>query len=834
VLVGRDDVLDLVVSRLTRDDVVSVVGPGGVGKTAVARQVLRRVARDGEHQQFVDLAPVPSPVGVLEVVAHALGVREEAGVPLETAVVEAAAHASVLVLDNCEHVLAGVVPLVTRLRGRVAILCTSREPLNLPGEIVVRLAPLAVDAPDAPAVALFLDRARAASPTAELGADVETIQRICAAVGGLPLGIELAAARAAAVPLVDLADRLEMSLRPLRPHSAHGADLEDSLGWSVDALPDAAREVLAALTVFPGAFTVAAAEEITGASVDAVAALVERSLLLRDGDGYRLLPPVRQVVLNRAAPSTETRRRHHLFVLALVVAAEEVGDLPSFERLEHHDRDLEAAFDWLVRTRQWDAASELCRRAGRSHFWARGEIHRTRRWARALLENDLPPLVRARMLIVLGAAVAETGARDDAMRYVEEGERAARDLGAPSVLGDALIRLGGLGGPAGFDRLEEGLALGADVIGRYTYYWGVALLIRRLGEDLRLGEAADLAAREHDRCLREAPVSRQAVVLEMAGTVATWRGRIAEALDYFDEAVERAFTPGLLAVCTAARSLALSYAGRTADAVTAARHAYELSSPRDAASVVSWCESYLAAALLRHGQVDEAEDVLRGAIAGRWKGLRPYHRVQLAHCSLHRGDLAGAVREVAAADADEIPMGPRRHLELDLVRAAVEAPKAPIDARNRLLRVAQAAIAGDAMPVVFDAFDQLAHLATGADRADEAERLAATAAAGRRDLGMAHASDVDLDKAVPPTDMVRLLVRGRGSRRRPAFGWESLTPTEREVAEHIASGRTNPEIASSMFISAGTVKVHVSRILTKLGVRSRAEIAAQVAAKPGR
>jgi len=303
--VGRTDELAEVADLLASYRLVTVTGPGGVGKTRLAGEVAGRVAgRFADGVWLAELAPVADPAQVAAAVAARLGVREQPGV----AAVDALARQQLLlVLDNCEHVIGAAAELCARLLGAcddVRLLVTSREPLAVAGEARYRLAPLSVPGPDGPAgidgseaVALFADRARQADARFVLDGDSGPLAvRLAARLDGMPLAIELAAARVEALGLAQLLDRLDDRFRLLVAGDRLAAGRQRSLAatveWSYQLLDEQERRVFRQLSVFPGPFTLKGAEAVAG---DGAAAVV-----LRLVDCSLLSPP-------RAGPDGQAR-----------------------------------------------------------------------------------------------------------------------------------------------------------------------------------------------------------------------------------------------------------------------------------------------------------------------------------------------------------------------------------------------------------------------------------------------------------------------------------------------------------------------------------------------
>jgi predicted ATPase/DNA-binding SARP family transcriptional activator len=325
-LLGRDAELAGVVRLLGAERLVTLVGPGGVGKTQLAREVAHR-ASSGRPVTVAPLAPVTDGAAVADALARTLGLQSGGGDPLDRCIAHLRSGRQLLVLDNCEHLLdaarAAVLDLLASCPD-LTILATSRVRLGVPAEQTCRLAPLAMPAPghrdgvaDVPAVALFLDRARRTDPGLRLDAgDLQLVARIVRRLDGMPLAIELAAGRLSSLGLRDLDARLDRALDLLGgPHGA-GEDRHRSLraavAWSYDLLPAAQRCLFRNLAVLPDGFDLQTAEQVardlapaTDPAADpatALAGLVDASMVVATLDGtprYRMLDTLRAFGLDR-------------------------------------------------------------------------------------------------------------------------------------------------------------------------------------------------------------------------------------------------------------------------------------------------------------------------------------------------------------------------------------------------------------------------------------------------------------------------------------------------------------------------------------------------------
>ena len=301
--IGRDGPVREVAGLLAEHRLVTVTGPGGVGKTRLAGQVARAVAgRFADGVWLAELAPAGDPAQVPGVVAAALGVREQPGLPAAEVLVRVLARQQLLlVLDNCEHVIAVAAELCAGLLAAcddMRVLATSREPLRVAGEARYRLGPLSVPGTGTPAdvggseaVALFADRARQVDARFALtGETGPAVARLVAALDGMPLAIELAAARVEALGAVQLADRLDDRFGLLaggdRLAPGRHRSLAAAVEWSYRLLGEEERRIFRAISVFPGPFTLEAAEAVAGPGAGAaVLRLVDCSLLVPPREG---------------------------------------------------------------------------------------------------------------------------------------------------------------------------------------------------------------------------------------------------------------------------------------------------------------------------------------------------------------------------------------------------------------------------------------------------------------------------------------------------------------------------------------------------------------------
>ena len=371
--VGRDEELVAVTARLDRARLVTLHGPGGVGKTRLAVEVAERTGgsyRDGVC--FCDLAAVTEPHAVVRAVATAAGLSERAFRRLDDQLVEhLAGRHLLLVLDNCEHVAQAAAVLAERLLKQtrdVTLLATSRERLEVDGEHVWQVRPLPVSGHDAPAVRLFLDRARAADPAAaRQDPDIAAVAGLCASLDGLPLAIELAAARLPGTTVSELAgnlrDRFGLLTVGRRAGGRHRS-LRAVVDWSYEQLSAGQQDLFGQLAVFHGSFDAAAASAVADGPGDPAAVtrlllhLADRSLVTAELDGdttrYRLLETLRGYGLERLTERgqlDEARARHARWAADLVAQAERglrgAAEASWAGTLERYFGDLRAAHAWM-------------------------------------------------------------------------------------------------------------------------------------------------------------------------------------------------------------------------------------------------------------------------------------------------------------------------------------------------------------------------------------------------------------------------------------------------------------------------------------------------------
>lgn len=878
--VGRKGGMSDIRALLADNRLVTLTGAGGVGKTRLAVEVAAKVASGFDSGvAYVDLAPIIDPELVPDTVIRAVGLPDQQGRSTIDALVRfVGERRMLLVLDNCEHLLDASAALIVALQGAcpaVRLLATSREPIGVAGEVSWRVPSLALADE---AIELFTDRARRVRPDFTVNNDNTAIAtEICRRLDGLPLAIELAAARVRVLSLTEIRDSLHDRFRLLtggaRTAVRRQQTLRASVDWSHALLTDPERIVFARLAAFIGGFDLHAAEVVAcGGDVerfqvlDLITLLVDKSLLVAESSSgvtrYRLLETVRQYSMERLGESGEAaavrsrHRDHYTSLAAFLDAPVGNGHEELLEQADIEIDNLRAAFAWSRENSDTDRASQLA--SSLQPLWlARGRIRDGLTWFEAVLTDlegaRVPPAVSARAFADYAVLDTYTGAATS-LEYARRALAIARDGDDPVLLARALSACGAsavydpeVARPYLAEAIEVARAIGdrwrlSEILSWQAYMTvmtGEPLATRAAAE-----EARDLADNMGDwsisrRC-RWALGNAQLMIGDLKGAAR----QLSEVIDDAEAAHDPVWRCSGLFM----QAVTLAYLGDLPAARDTANAAVEAAAELGGFYPGLACVGLTAAALAA-GDVNGADVAIASGLphlnlqakqAAIWTGYA-------AQAALARGDLSAARR--LADDAVATTTG--LHFALALTtRAGVavaqgETDRADRDAHNALATISSTG----AYAAVPSTLEVLALLALIAGNHQEAARLYGAAAANRERTGQVRfkifdavydgavsalrqaLGDNDFDSGwaegaeLSTDEVIAYAQRRRGDRKRPASGWESLTPTERDVVRLVSEGLANKDIAAKLFVSPRTVQTHLTHVYTKLGLSSRVQLA---------
>jgi len=788
--IGREAELAAVRSLVGRSRLVTLTGAGGAGKTRLGLQVAAGLVDGaGDGVWFADLAPLGDPDLVAVTVADVLGVRQEPGRPVLDTVVAAVGGRSLLVLlDNCEHVIGACAELADALLRScpdLALLATSREPLGIDGERVYRVPSLGVPADGDDAGAIWASEAvrlladRAAAQGAPLGWDESAAQivgRICRRLDGIPLAIELAAARLRMLPAGELEARLDERFALLTGGSRAGLPRRQTLramvDWSWDLLNPDERTVLAALSVFAGGFGLAAAEAVAvGPGVPAaevagvLGALVDKSLVQFDHTGavrgrYRLLETVRQYAAGQldalgpaAGGAARTAHRDYYLALAEAAAPQLIAHEQAawLDRLDAELGNLRAAIAFSMT--QPDPEPGLQLAASLRVYWkVHGHAAEGVGVLRALLDApnaQRATLPRARALAAAANLLQQTSGYAIAEGYYQEALAIARAAGDEYLVADLLqihavilLRQGQPG--AALPPIEQGLGVARRL--------GVPYLTARL-----------LAAR--------------AYATNAQGSRAGAARDAAEALRLFRQAGDRQEVGAMLNN--------LGYYELSVDDLDAARR-------------------HLAESLDIARALNARSDIVYGTFNF---GLAEY-----------LGGSPGAAETLFAESLDLARrIGMKAHMAYALLGLALADRGGAGPGWSARLHGA----ADQALADLGHALEPLESRLAGLDR----ERLRAAMGDGAFDAEYAAGRTLGLAQVAASLGRTD----AAAGRARVAASGEAvtvLTPRELDVLKLVVQGLSNADIARRLVLSEHTVHRHLANILRKLNLSSRAAAAA--------
>jgi predicted ATPase/class 3 adenylate cyclase/DNA-binding CsgD family transcriptional regulator len=885
--VGREADIAQVRDLVTQNRMVTLTGAGGVGKTRMAIQIAGQSVNEfADGIWYVDLAPITDPDLVPITATRALGLPDQPGrSTMDTLSRFVADRQMLVVLDNCEHLLDASAALTVALLQagpNLSLLATSREPIGVAGELSWRVPSLPLADM---AIELFADRARHARPDFVVGDDnAATVTEICRRLDGVPLAIELAAARVRALTLPEILDSLHDRFRLLtggaRTAVRRQQTLRASVDWSHALLTEPERVLFRRLAVFMGGFDLVGAQSVCGGGdveryqvLDQLALLVDKSLVVADESSnrtrYRLLETMRQYALEKLGESGEAdvvRTRHRDYYTALAAKLDLPAEKDYEQRLEQAETEIDnlrAAFTWSRENSDADLALALA--SSLQPLWqGRGRLREGLTWfdtAFTDLDAHQPgvtPAVRARALAdraTLGLWGASTESPDQAQQALA----IARDVNDPALLARALTACGYIA--AYFDAaaagpyLAQAIGLARDLDDR----WRLSqILVAQVVAALAAHDPiAARAAAEEGRDLADAIGDRfdarrcrwylgvaQLYRGDLAGAVAQFTAVADEAEAAHDEIWRVDSLVGL--------GIALAHQGDYAAARAAADAAVEATAELGGLKAVA-AYHVLAVAALAAGDATTAQDATEAGrpLASAVPQATGLQRILSAEAALAGGDLVAARRwadDAVSAMAGAFLSDPlTTHARVAIAQG--EPNQAERDAHDALARAAEV----EAYLSIPDILECLAVLAGGHH---EAARLLGAAHAIRQRIGAVRfkvydagyealvaalrdaMNDNDFDAAwsegatLSTEEAVAYAQRGRGQRKRPASGWASLTPTERDVVRLVSEGLANNDIATRLFISPRTVQTHLTHVYTKLSLTSRIQLVQEAARHP--
>ena len=877
--VGRGTQMAEVRKLLAEHRLVTLTGAGGAGKTRFAIEIASQMTDEfGEGVWYADLAPISQPDLVTVTVARALGLPDQPGASTADTLVRFIGDRPMLVvLDNCEHLPDECAALAAALLGAcpaVTLLATSREPIRAVGEITWQVPSLSVEDE---AVELFTDRARQVRPDFAIDDDnAAAVTEICRRLDGMPLAIELAAARIRALSLVEIVDSLHDRFRLLtggaRTVVRRQQTLRASVDWSHALLTEPERVLFRRLAVFVGGFDLDAAQAIGGSGnveryqvLDQLTLLVDKSLVVAESSSgrtrYRLLETVRQYALEKLGESGEAdvvRACHRDYYTSKASELDTPATRGHEQRIEQAETEignLRAAFGWSRENSDVDLAMRLA--SSLQPLWlTRGRVTEGLAWLDAALadeaagDGDMRP-ARGRALADKATLLASVGVTDS----VDEAEHAvtiARDLEDRALLVRALMARGSI---SAYDvvvsrpYLEEA----ADLAREIGDSWWLAQILNwqaigalQAGDMVATGvaseEALDLAESVGDRYVSCA--SRI-----WLANARTYRGDLVGAIAQFGDVVDETRTAHnalLQVLALVGQSYAMGAQGDVVGARTTAGEALDCSSGH-LEYFDFHCSGVAAAACLAAGDAAAAREASEAATQLTQPMMTGVVHVWAAQAALKHGDLTEARRLVDEAVSARSGV----YLSTALAtRARVEVARGALEHAERDAREAfgLAATSGGEV-LVPDILECLADIARIEGGHRDSARLLGIAGVLRQRMGAVRfkvldddheacvaelrnaLGEKDFDEAwgegasLSTEEAIAYVQRGRGERKRPASGWASLTPTERDVVRLVGEGLGNKDVAARLFVSPRTVESHLTHVYTKLGLSSRVQLA---------
>lgn len=877
--VGRQAQLGELRDIVTANRLVTLTGAGGAGKTRLAVESAARVAADfSDGVWYVDLAPITIPEVAPVTVARTLGLPDQPGRSTMDLLVRFFGDKKILLLlDNCEHLLDACGAMVVELLAacpRLTILATSREPLGLPGELSWRVPSLSLADE---AIELFIDRARRARPEFVVTEENRALlEQICERLDGMPLAIELAAARVRALSLHQIVDSLHDRFRLLtggaRTAVRRQQTLRASVDWSHALLTEPEQVLFRRLAAFAGGFDLDAAQAVGADSdvesyqlLDQLSLLVDKSLVVADdtADGmrYRLLETVRQYAqekLGESGEADEVRTRHRDYYTARAIDLESHG-LSSLEALlnwaQSEIDNLRAAYSWSLEKSEPEIALELV--SAVQQVWIRcGRFREGLAGFDALLTDEtrshVTPAAWVRGVAYHGVLCAWAGARGDVDRS-REALAIARELDVPALLALALVGRGALA-LYEVDKLESYVDEAIDLVRAIDDRWSLCQTLAYLavtncyaGEPIPMRAAAEEGRDLADE-LGDQFFSRNCRT--WLGLALCMQGNLTEAQDVLHALAEEAEAARDLPMTVFGQvgyGQVLAFQGRAATLLTSAQSALNAAEAMGGLYGDTMYAMFAYAALITGdaaGARQAAEEAWRHTVPARELYARCFN--PMAEAALACGDVAAARRWVD----DTVAMVPGWHqMGARTVRAHIALAQGDLDQAERDAHEAVVIAARTHGYLrVADALECLVRLAADVGTHSYGARLLGASAAIRERMGHArfalyqegydsavaaireglgqNAFEASWDEgaALSTEEAIAYAQRGRGERKRPSSGWKSLTPMENDVVRLVREGLGNKEIGARLFISPRTVQTHLTHVYSKLGLTSRVQL----------
>ena len=879
--VGRAEELAMVSTLLDDARCVTLTGAGGSGKTRLAMQAAaRRLERHPGGAWIADLAPAEDGDALLGAVCDAIGIPPSIDA-VERIARQLGGPPTLLILDNCEHLIdpaAQLADSLLRTCPALTVLATSREPLGIAGEVTFRVPSLGSD----DAAALFLERGRRADPTFSLeGIDGDAVTDICTRLEGMPLAIELAAARLRTLTTTQiragLNDRFRLLIGGARTAVPRHQTLQASVDWSYALLLDVEREVLNRLSVFAGSWSLRAAEAVCSGDgiephhvLDVLTQLVDKSLVAQDraGDRFVLTETVRQYAATQLADSGRAdavRTRHYAHYLSIA----KVGVGQEDER--RYRRSIADDYDNIRRALQWasdqDDTSLLARMCSRLYLYWSTSVRTPdgRRWFTEVVAREPDPSRQTSALAKLSLLHWFCGDHEAARTTRADAIERTRAIGDRRLLLASLLSIS-QGHETGLEVVEEAIAVATELEDHEALAWASwQMAMYWQGRDPVVGDPHHERALELSRAHGFAWIERMANVQGVlrrisAGEVATVRPELEAVVEQLIADGEMAYLPTAIATLTILHSACGDHerahrllarvdeliAGDTAPGARGRRsaaHAFLAMSDANWPAAVDAFEEAIAAGLPRNDEMTIFGMLaIVEALAGRPdRALAHARRSSEIDAELH------GYRDALCGFPIELPVALAHRARGDLVAAEDAARSAIAAAHDR-----------DTPPWVRLApVTALASVYARTGREGEAMRLLGAIDAHARRVGIVDSplsdayeggareacrqvlGDERTDEAwregseMSWPDALAYAGRGRGTRGgRPLQGWASLTPTERQVVDLVLTGETNKAVAARLFMSVATVKTHLTHAYAKLGVGSRTQLLALAAATP--